>query len=72
MLLNEVPRINLAATRVNANKTQKEWAELIGVSLYTVNNWENGKGSPDVNQLRTMSKLSGIPMDFIFCPDNTK
>ena len=65
----EIPKINLAAVRVNAQKTQKEWAELLGVSHYTVNNWETGKTYPSAIQLRKMSELSGIPMDFIFVPE---
>jgi len=59
-------RINLAACRVNAEKTQKEWAEMIGVSPSTVNNWESRKSAPDAIQLRKISEYSGIPMDFIF------
>lgn len=35
-----MPRISLEAVRVNANMTQKEWAERLGVSNNTVVNWE--------------------------------
>lgn len=38
----------------------------LGVTNATVNNWENGKTEPTLSQLRKMSDLSGIPMDFIF------
>ena len=51
--------------------TQKEWAEMLGVSNATVVNWEKGKTEPSLSQLKTMSKLSGIPMDFIFVPDTS-
>lgn len=68
-LRDQIPKINLAAVRANVNKTQKEWAELLGVSHYTVNNWELGKSYPNAIQLRKMSELSGIPMDFIFVPE---
>lgn len=61
--------INLAAARTNASKTQKEWADLLGVSLATITNWESGKSAPNAIQLRKISELSGIPMDFIFVPD---
>lgn len=64
-----IPKIILASVRANAQKTQKEWAELLGVSPYTVNNWEIGKSYPNAVQLRKMSELSGIPMDFIFVPE---
>ena len=65
-----MPRISLEAVRVNAKMTQKEWAEMLGVSNATVVNWEKGKTEPGLSQLKTMSKLSGIPMDFIFVPSN--
>lgn len=66
-----MPRISLEAVRVNAKMTQKEWAEILGVSNATVVNWEKGKTEPSLSQLKTMSKLSGIPMDFIFVPDTS-
>ena len=37
-----MPRISLEAVRVNAKKTQKEWAELLRVSNTTVVSWEKG------------------------------
>lgn len=66
-----MPRISLEAVRVNAKMTQKEWAEMLGVSNAIVVNWEKGKTEPSLSQLKTMSKLSGIPMDFIFVPDTS-
>ncbi len=66
-----MPRISLEAVRVNTKMTQKEWAEMLGVSNATVVNWEKGKTEPSLSQLKTMSKLSGIPMDFIFVPDTS-
>ena len=66
-----MPRISLEAVRVNAKMTQKEWAEILVVSNATVVNWEKGKTEPSLSQLKTMSKLSGIPMDFIFVPDTS-
>ena len=66
-----MPRISLEAVRVNAKKTQKEWAGLLGVSNATVVNWEKGNTEPSLSQLRTMSELSGVPMDFIFVPDKS-
>ncbi len=64
-----MPEISLEAVRVNAKMKQKEWAKVLGVSQATVVNWEKGNTEPSLSQLRTMSKLSGIPMDFIFVPD---
>lgn len=62
--------ITLAAVRVNTGMSQLEWAAQLGVSQTTINNWETGKTSPNARQLRMMSDLSGIPMDYIFCPTN--
>ena len=67
-----MPRISLEAVRVNAKKTQKEWAELLGVSNATIVSWEKGNTEPSLSQLRKMSELSGVPMDFIFVPDKSK
>lgn len=71
MVITEIPRISLAAVRVNAKMNQKEWAEYIGVDLSTISNWENGKTEPNVSQLRKMSEASRIPMDFIFVPEQS-
>ena len=64
--MHNVPKISIAACRINARLNQREFANKIGVSLSTVTNWEHGKTEPDSSQLRNISKLSGIPMDFIF------
>lgn len=67
----KMPRISLKAVRVNADMEQKEWAKEVGVSVATVINWEKGNTEPSLSQLRKMSELSGIPMDFIFVPDKS-
>lgn len=64
-----MPKISLEAVRVNAGMSQKEWAKKLGVSNNTVINWEKGNTEPTLSQVREMSMLSGIPMDFIFVPD---
>lgn len=61
-------RISLAAARVNARMTQQELAKALNVSKVTVCNWETGKTEPSLSQLILISKLSGIPMDYIFVP----
>lgn len=60
--------INLKAVRTNAGKTQKEWADLLNVTVDTVLNWEAGKSEPKWSQVKQMSELSGIPADCIFVP----
>ena len=66
-----MPKISLEAVRVNAKMTQKEGASKLGVSNSTVVNWEKGNTEPSLSQLREMSRLSGVPMDFIFVPDKS-
>lgn len=61
-------RIKIAACRVNADMSQLEFAQAIGVDRSTIANWEAGRTEPNVTQLRAISELSGIPMDFIFVP----
>jgi DNA-binding XRE family transcriptional regulator len=41
---------NLEKLRKKHHLSQSELAEMMGVSLKTVQNWEGGKTSPDVNQ----------------------
>lgn len=66
-----MPKISLEAVRVNAGMTQGEWAKTLGVATTTVVNWEKGRTEPNISQLREMSSLSGIPMDFIFVPEES-
>ena len=63
--------VSLAAARANADMTQQQLAEALGVDKGTVYNWENGKGTPSSIHLRKISELSKIPMDYIFVPDKT-
>ena len=59
-------RISLVAARVNAGLKQREMAEIIGVDTTKIYNWENAKSEPTASQLRKISEVSGIPMDFLF------
>lgn len=67
----EKPRITLAAARVNAGMNQREMAEYLGVDVSTITNWEKGKSEPSASQLRKISDVSMIPMDFIFVPEQS-
>ena len=66
MNLDEKPRISLASARVNAKMNQREFAEYMCVDVSTILNWEKGKSEPSASQLRKISEISMIPMDFIF------
>lgn len=67
----EKPKIILKAARVNAGLNQRELAEKLDVDISTVVNWEKGKSEPSATQLRRISEISGIPMDFIFVPEQS-
>ena len=61
-------QISLAAARVNANMTQNDTAKAMKVSKTTIINWEKGKIVPGIPQIEMMSRLYGIPQDYIFLP----
>lgn len=65
------PKISLSAARVNAKMNQREMAGYLGVDVSTIINWEKGKSEPNASQLRKISEVSGIPMDFIFIPEES-
>lgn len=71
MVVKEDFKISLTAARVNARLNQREMANFIGVDVSTVYNWEKGKSEPNASQLRKISNISGIPMDFIFIPEQS-
>ena len=59
--------MTLRAARVNKGLSQKEAAELLGVSKDTIGNWEKGKTYPDVQQLKKIETLYDIKYhDIIF------
>lgn len=61
-------QISLAAARVNAKMTQEDTAKAMKVSKTTVVNWEKGKVIPGIPEIEMMSRLYGIPQDYIFLP----
>lgn len=71
MTIYEKPKISLAAARVNACMNQRELAEYLGVDVSTITNWEKGKSEPNATQLRKISEVSKIPMDYIFIPEQS-
>ena len=58
-------KISIAAARVNANLTQAQAAEKIGVTPRTVCSWENGLTSPKVKQLDEIAEVYEIPKDIL-------
>lgn len=64
--MQSVPPIKLSAARKNAGLTQMEAAEKLGISYQTLSQYENNVGSVRLDMLKKMSKLYGIPVEFIF------
>ena len=63
--------ITLRAARVNKGLTQMEAGKLLGVSLYTVQNWEAGKTFPDAMQILKIQDAYDVKYDdLIFLPDS--
>lgn len=63
--------MTLKAARVNKGYTQKQAAELIGVTEDTVGNWERGKSYPDALHIRKIQEAYGVRYDnLIFLPRN--
>ena len=47
----DVMQITLRAARINAGLSREKAAKLIGVSSYTIANWETGKSYPSTKML---------------------
>lgn len=63
-------KLTLKALRANANMTQEEVAQKLGVSAPTWSKWENGKRYPDVAELKKIEELFNISYDdIIFLPN---
>lgn len=59
----------LKNARSNANLTQEDIAEKIGVSRQTVSNWENNKSYPDIISVIRLSDIYGISLDTLLKED---
>jgi DNA-binding XRE family transcriptional regulator len=64
-------QLSIKAARVNANLTQRELANIVGVTTQTVNSWENGYREPKVSQAKALCDALGVQMDDIFFPKIT-
>ena len=61
--------ITLKAARVNKGLTQEEAGKLLGVSIYTISNWERGETFPDAMQILKIQDAYEVKYDdLIFLP----
>lgn len=54
---------NIREYRKNANLTQEQLAEALGVTGASVSKWENGQSTPDLGMLTELADLFGISVD---------
>ena len=58
--------------RTNSNLSQAEFAELFGVSQQSVQKWESGVVTPDLNKLINISAHFGISLDALVSDDEKR
>lgn len=63
--------ITLKSARVNKGFTQAKAAELIGITVDTLSNYERGKSFPDVPVIQKIEEVYEVSYsDLIFLPKN--
>ena len=62
MMTNDIGKF-IQEIRKEKGLTQKELAELIGVSDKTISKWENGNSSPDTSMLMSLSEALEITVN---------
>ena len=61
-MLSKKPSFSLKAIRMNLGLTLEEASEMIGVSKYTLSNYERGDTYPDVPVLKRIEEVYKIKM----------
>ena len=59
----------LQELRKSKGLTQEELAEAIFVSRTAVSKWESGRGYPNIDSLKELSRFFGVTIDELICPD---
>ena len=57
---------NVKRLRLLRGLTQKQLADILGVSPKTVSKWETGLGQPEVNQIIPLAQVFGVSTDELF------
>ena len=55
----------IAELRKKNNLSQEELAEKVGVARQTISKWEIGDTTPDINQVKIISKISNPVIHFV-------
>lgn len=56
--------------RKEAGKTQKEAADLLGVSFLSIQGWEQGRHTPEIYTIEKICNLFGCSIDYLFYRTN--
>ncbi len=59
----------LQKLRKSKGLTQEELAEAIFVSRTAVSKWESGRGYPNIDSLKELSRYFSVTIDELICPD---
>lgn len=62
----------LATLRKNANMTQQDVADRLGVSNKTISKWESGGGFPDIAILPALAELYGVSADELLAGESAE
>lgn len=69
-MLDKKISFSLRAIRMNLGLTLDEASELIGVSKYTLSNYENFRTIPNINRITKIASVYGVDIDQIrFLPN---
>lgn len=63
-----MPKISLRAARVNADLTRREIADKMGVSVKTIENWENGRVRMKLASISMFASICGFNSSDLFLP----
>lgn len=55
----------IKAARIEKKLTQKQVAEILGVSRQTISNWENEKSYPDIISVIKMIECYDVSLDYL-------
>lgn len=55
----------LCACRINAGYSQKEVADIIGVNVRTIVEWEAGRVTPKMDNAQRLSELYKMPLAYM-------
>ena len=69
--MTEIPRISLAAARVNAGLTQQEASDKLGICRATLANYEAGRSVPDWDIVEKIEEVYHYPASYIYFGKNS-